>query len=377
MSMMDGQRWATPQRGLPVEDTGGSSARLAVTGETAAFYYSNSGTRTADAGQAAGTVVEAVLANGPIANSSGTEVATYLNSSLSFTSTAFTSEVKLSWKDLESLDGLSFADRLSTVQTLVANVKTAQANGVATAMANGDYVVDYRKGVLYGKKASTQTSLTSAAYTVLQKGGSPAITSVIPGTGATNLGKAEDSAHASGDTGVAVWAKRTDTAASSAGTDGDYATINQDSLGHLWSREGFAPGYENNTDNVAWVHNRPISSSTGAITTDVSTALEASTVSLAAPGRFYLADGYIDATAPSGTYYVQVLNASSLPADGAVTHLVVPTQIVHSTGQPTYFSIDRTQFGRYASTGVVVCLSSTQFTKTISGAYMALSVAVL
>lgn len=253
MSMMDGQRWATPQRGLPVEDTGGSSARLAVTGETAAFYYSNSGTRTADAGQAAGTVVEAVLANGPIANSSGTEVATYLNSSLSFTSTAFTSEVKLSWKDLESLDGLSFANRLSTVQTLVANVKTAQANGVTTAMANGDYVVDYRKGVLYGKKASTQTSLTSAAYTVLQKGGSPAITSVIPGTGATNLGKAEDAAHASGDTGVAVWAKRTDTAASSAGTDGDYATINQDSLGHLWSREGFAPGYENNTTGKAIV----------------------------------------------------------------------------------------------------------------------------
>lgn len=224
---------------------------------------------------------------------------------------------------------------------------------------------------------SLQVGESEPGETTVISGGGGAITSVIPGTGATNLGKAEDAAHASGDTGVAILAKRTDTAASSAGTDGDYATVNQDSNGHLWSREGYAPNYENNTDNVAWTHNRPVSSSTGAITTDISTALEASTVSLAAPGRFYLADGYIDMTAPSGTYYVQVLNSASLPADGAVTHLVAPTQIVHSTGQPTYFSIDRTRFGRYASAGVVICLSSTQFTKTISGAYLCLSVDVI
>lgn len=61
-------------------------------------------------------------------------------------------------------------------------------------------------------------------------------TSVVPGTGATNLGKAEDAAHASGDTGVAVFAKRTDTAASSSTTDGDYSTINTDSAGRLWTR---------------------------------------------------------------------------------------------------------------------------------------------
>lgn len=78
-------------------------------------------------------------------------------------------------------------------------------------------------------------------------GGSSAITSIIPGTGATNLGKAEDTAHTTGDTGVAMLAKRTDTAANSAGTDGDYSTINNDSLGHLWNREGYAPLYENNS----------------------------------------------------------------------------------------------------------------------------------
>lgn len=369
--MMDGQRWATPQRGLPVEDTGGSSARLSVTGETVSFYYSNSGTRTVDAGQAAATVVEAVLANGPIANSSGTEVATYLNSSLSFTSTAFTSEVKLSWKDLESLDGLSFAERLSKVQTLVAGVKTAQANGVTTAMANGDYVVDYRKGVLYGKKASTQTSLTSAAYIVLQKGGSPAITSIIPGTGATNLGKAEDSAHTSGDTGVAILSRRIDTAASSAGTDGDYATVNTDSSGAVWVRELQRALAENNTDQVIHTAFRGVSSSTGAVSTDISAALEASSVTKASAGRLYGQVGYIDSTAPSATYYLLYMNAASLPADGAVTFLASAVPVVHTTGTPTAFSVSFADVGGiYATTGIVSCLSSTALTKTISGAYL-------
>ena len=60
------------------------------------------------------------------------------------------------------------------------------------------------------------------------------ITSIIPGTAAANLGKAEDAVHTTGDTGVAIWAKRTDTPASS-GADGDYVTINSDASGYLYT----------------------------------------------------------------------------------------------------------------------------------------------
>lgn len=63
---------------------------------------------------------------------------------------------------------------------------------------------------------------------------SSSITAVVPGTGATNLGKAEDAVHASGDTGVMTLTRRIDTAASSAGTSGDYATFNTDANGKLW-----------------------------------------------------------------------------------------------------------------------------------------------
>lgn len=60
------------------------------------------------------------------------------------------------------------------------------------------------------------------------------ILSVIPGTGATSLGKAEDAPHASADTGVMGLAVRTDTPANRSGTDGDYEPL-QISGGRLWT----------------------------------------------------------------------------------------------------------------------------------------------
>ena len=61
------------------------------------------------------------------------------------------------------------------------------------------------------------------------------VTSVIAGTGATNLGKAEDAAHSSGDTGVFVLAVRDDTIGATSGTEGDYEALHTDSQGALWT----------------------------------------------------------------------------------------------------------------------------------------------
>ncbi len=58
------------------------------------------------------------------------------------------------------------------------------------------------------------------------------VTRVIPGTSATHLGKAEDAAHASGDTGVMALAVQRDTA-SSVAADGDYHPLILDSSGRL------------------------------------------------------------------------------------------------------------------------------------------------
>jgi hypothetical protein len=61
------------------------------------------------------------------------------------------------------------------------------------------------------------------------------VTSVIPGTGATNLGKAEDAAHASGDVGVMMLAVRTDIEGGGplSGASLDYEPLHTDEEGRL------------------------------------------------------------------------------------------------------------------------------------------------
>lgn len=61
--------------------------------------------------------------------------------------------------------------------------------------------------------------------------GSVAISSVIPGTGATNLGKAEDDPSAAGDVGVKVLGIRQDTLASVVSANGDYSCMTVDRYG--------------------------------------------------------------------------------------------------------------------------------------------------
>lgn len=59
------------------------------------------------------------------------------------------------------------------------------------------------------------------------------VLSVVPGTGATSLGKAEDAAHSSGDTGVMLLAVRNDAGTALAGTTGDYIPLSTDANGAL------------------------------------------------------------------------------------------------------------------------------------------------
>lgn len=71
-----------------------------------------------------------------------------------------------------------------------------------------------------------------------------------PGTGATALGKAEDAAHASGDTGIAIWGVRNDggtTVLTSA--NGDYSPQAVDNAGSSFIRS--RPAVSSTTANVA------------------------------------------------------------------------------------------------------------------------------
>lgn len=284
MGLLQDQEYISAQQPMPVDDMSTSSSVQTVSGETVALYYSNGGTRTVDAGQAAGTAVAGQLANKNILDSSGSAIATFKDKSLSFTGNCFTTEVKFPMVAYKSFKDATWASKLSSV--------TSQ-------LANGEYCVDYTSGTIYGKKATTTSSLTSTTYLVNQA----QMGSAAPTPSTTNS----------------------------------------------WS----------------------VAKSDG--------VLEASRVVKASAGKLSKAIIQLDTTATTGTYYIQFLNASSLPADGAVTHLVDPIVAVHTSGTTDLFSFDFTgpdlaKSGVNASTGIVVVLSTTRATKTIASAYLTMTV---
>jgi hypothetical protein len=153
---------------------------------------------------------------------------------------------------------------------------------------------------------------------------------------AAGIGKAEDTAHVTGDTGAAALAVRRDTAVGSAGTDGDYSTLSVDSLGRL----------------------RVIATSTPLALKASSVALANSLVVKASPGILHR----IIATNSTATgVYLHLYNTTTLPADGAVPFLVYDLDGNNSV------DLD---FGPGIScgTGIVVGASSTVATKTLGAA---------
>jgi hypothetical protein len=67
------------------------------------------------------------------------------------------------------------------------------------------------------------------------------ISAIVPGTAASNLGKAEDAAHSDGATGVEILARRADTEGVSSGTNGDYSTVDVDVNGRVRTVAGPNP----------------------------------------------------------------------------------------------------------------------------------------
>lgn len=208
---------------------------------------------------------------------------------------------------------------------------------------------------------TVQVRVTSAGALVTDGAGS--ITSVIPGTGATNLGKAEDAAHTSGDVGVAILAKRTDSAASSAGTDGDYATINTDSLGHVWGREGFVDQAVDNTNGVYAAAFKPLAISTYSPTLFTNFGANTTLNIKATPGNVF---SFVVTNTNAAVRYFQLHNTATTPSGGAVPLRTYTLPAL--TGNIAIGMDVLTQAGVNFSTGIAYATSTTAGTYTAATA---------
>lgn len=104
-----------------------------------------------------------------------------------------------------------------------------------------------------------------------------------------------------------------------------------------------------------------LSAPTVADTNVTTTAYAASLVISATSKRLYGMQGY---NSSGATIFVQLHDAATLPADGAVPKIVI------AVPSAANFSLDLAARGRLFTTGIVACVSSTGPTKTIGAAVM-------
>ena len=120
---------------------------------------------------------------------------------------------------------------LDTIDADTGAIKTA-VEIIDNAISGSEMQVDVVASLPAGSAAIGKLAANSGVDI-----GDVDVTSVVPGVAATNLGKAIQSAQGSTDTGVAALAVRNDALADLSGADGDYAPLQVNAAGSLYTTD--------------------------------------------------------------------------------------------------------------------------------------------
>lgn len=345
-TVLRGQEQVSQKRALPINEANSSPTVATSSSATVQLYYYAAGVRTSDAGQAAGTVVDATFANKNILNSLGTNIATKNDTSLAYTCSALTTELEISAKP--------------TIQTLLEALDNAtpatRAEQVGALLSNGEFIIDYRRGFLIGKKATTASTMTSVTYNYTA---SP--NASFP-SGTSSIAIAEDTASTNGEIIVKNGAVRRDTPASSAGTDGDWSTINNDANGNSWTSFGTLLSGENDVNKFLSVSPKFVNASANKPTSVTYTSFTTQTIGGGLP-LLLVGARIINTTA--SPRYLYLNNASSI--SGSAAPSVAPVLIPASGG----YNLTPEELGKNGelfSTALTIGNSSTAATFTAGSA---------
>lgn len=99
-----------------------------------------------------------------------------------------------------------------------------------------------------------QLSAASVSVVLASDQAAIGISTITPGTAATNLGKAEDAPHASSDVGVFALVVRSDSPANTAGTTGDYSALINDVNGTLYVNNAYK--LDSTNDSITAIGNK-------------------------------------------------------------------------------------------------------------------------
>lgn len=169
---------------------------------------------------------------------------------------------------------------------------------------------------------------------------------------------AEDSTPANGDNGAYILTTRRDAPASSASADGRRADLTTDANGLLWTHEYYAPGAEDNSNNVIATAQKPLAVSTYSYSVFTNFGANATLNVKATPGNVFSVKCH---NLNAANRYLQLHNTATVPAGAGVPLL---TFLIPANAEVTIGNDFFGQQGLNFTTGIAFAFSTTEGTYT-------------